>query len=1004
MAKNKRWVTRWSIWSAAASLACNTLFFEQAAAETGQLALQAKKTKTSSPPQTKSDTSRWSPIFPRLFKAPTDSPRTFFSDVVGSDLESVNASAQAAATRAVQIQQVEAEFKMQPPKSQQALNLGLRLVKLLEEQALYVEFLRASGGADPRYPDLNHFVRVSRSQVVNTINTLIKNFPKNESVAELRPLQIMSRLKIGDPTVRDEAFRYAKQGKTTGQLNSALVGMSMDFDSKKDSSRFGTLEFAINNSPDAGSRAAFRYYAAEAALAKQQYAKATTLYQDALKDLGKLRRADGKRGPLLGRVLFRLYSAALLKDPMNRDNEVIQSMQSADAVDFARAYAELIALNNLAKQPSRAAGMYADVQALGDYSKAFAASIEIRILDIHLASKDLVTAQSQWQRVVQLGDVVQTQLPARILYTQNLAYSQAQSKLDSESIKRFVALHDFFTENSQDYAAREDWSLKVVGLLWKARRASETAVRADALAGRTKSRDVLLASLRFSLRARESMLSLSAEPKFIRSRKLSGDEQIAQAYIVTLDKMKTATSGVELEQSIFQAAYLTQLIGQENPGRQRFEEALNKYPTSKYSPEAVSYLIDAAEKTKDWPYVEKIARLALKQKISPSKEQHKNLRVIVENAVYSHAQQLASKGEFEAAANRFVAFQKEFTSHKNASTALDLAARNFLQAKKTEAAVTQMEVLLKTYPSSGYVKETTWQAAELSRGIAQFLRAAKHYEDFARKYSQDGIKRTAWLKSAEMHKSLGRYANAVAHYENYLAQLNGNSEKLKIAREIADLHFKHGRPAEAIAAYERMMKFISASDDEIYLRSQILTIQLRQGAESMARRTAARILNLKPNSQDSFRLQAKAKYSVAYLEAPTVRTRNLQNEKNLLSAIKTTVADYDRLKALFLAACEVPGLEYCSSAYYESARLAEEIAKNILAIDLPPTLNPAEVESIRSLMNQNSERLQQESKSFAVQAEQALSSGAPDAETAERIRNYVQQVRGESIDAAPLEQ
>lgn len=945
----------------------------------------------------------WVPAFPPLFKAPANPASVYFSDAVGTDFESVNLGAQAAATRAVQIKQIEAEYKLQPPKSAQALNLGLKLAKLLEEQAFYVEYLRATGGTDARYPDVVHFAKSARSLLVNTIDNLAKSFPKNDRVMALRTLQLISRLKMGDPTAREEALRFVGQNRTAAQQSVALVGIILDHEAGKTTSSFGNLEFAANNSQEPSGRAAFRYLMAEAAMSRKQFAQATSLYQEALKDMGKFKRSDGKTGPLLGRILFRLNQAALLKDSLNIDNDIIQSMQGVGAIDFARFYAETIALNNIAKQPGRAAQMYVDVQALGTYSNSFNAYLEIRVLDIHLAARDLISSQSQWQRVFKTPDLLKAQIPGRIFYTQNLALAQAQSKLDGESIARFVSLHDFFVQNSTDYAGREDWTLKVIELLWRSKRASDVAVRADALAGQTKNRDVLLSALRFSLRARESMLSIGAEPKFVRNRKLSGDDQIAQAYVVTLDKMKTVVTGPELEQSVYQAAYITHLIGQENPGRQRFEEALTRYPGKAHAGDAVSYLFESAESKKDWLYVEKIARIAIKGKIVPGKPSHRNLQVILENAVYSHAQQLAAQGQFEAAANRFVAFQKEFPKHQNAATALDLAGRNFLQAKKTDLAVTQMELLLKSYPTSGYVKETTWQAAELSRGIAQFLRAAKHYEDFARKYQQDGIKRTAWLKSAEMHKSLGRFANAVAHYEYHLAQLTSPAEKLKIAKEIADTHFKFGRPAEAIAAYERMMKFTSAPDDEIYLRSQILVIQLRQGVEAASRKTAARLLSLKPSSQEGYRLQAKGKYSVAYLDAPAIRSRSIQNQKNLPVAIKTVVADYDKTKALFLASCEVPGLEFCSAGYYETARMAEEIAKNLLAVELPPTLNPADVEGIRAMISQNSERLQQESKSFAAQAEQALSTGAPDAETAERIRTYAQQARGESSDTAPLQ-
>ncbi|MBM3380843.1 MAG: tetratricopeptide repeat protein [Betaproteobacteria bacterium] len=996
-----------TVWMVVGAALCSsaTLGIVAAPEAHAEVALSAKAaTKSKKAPSAKPVASQfasptWTPAFPALFKSPLNPARTYYIDVVGTDasvLDGFTPGRQAAATRAVQIRQMESEYKLQPAKSQQALNVGLKLVRLLEEQALYIENLRATGGLDQKYPDLNHYVKASRSQLVNVIDGLIRSFPKNDRLPSLRATQLVSRMKAGDPTAREEALRFVGSGRNTDQQRVALTGIMLDFESGRSSSPFGNLEFASQNASDSSARAAFRYFAGEAAFNRKQYSQASALYQEALKDMGRLKRIEGKAGPLLARVIYRLHQVSVLRDPLNVDAEAVASLQGAGAIDAARHYSEQVALNNVQKQPGRAAQIYADVQNLGDYSKSFNAYLELRILDIHLASRDLIMGQAQWQRVGKLGDVLDSVVPGRIFYTQNLALSQAQAKLDGENIARFVSLHDFFVQNYQVYAEREDWVIKVIELLWKARRANDVATRADALAGQTKNKEVLLTALRFSLRARESILGLSPEPKFVRSKKLGGDDQVAQAYVVTLDKMNGVAAGAELEQSVFQAAYVTHLLGQENPARQRFEGGLNSIPKTRLASDSVSFLLDGADSKKDWLYVEKIARLAMKLKIVPSKPVHRNLRVILENAVYSHAQQLSAQGQFEASANRFVAFQQEFPKHQSAATALDLAAKNFLQAKKTDSAVTQMESLLKSYPSSGYVKETTWQAAELSRGIAQFLRAAKHYEDFARKYSQEGAKRNAWLKSAEMHKSLGRFANAVSHYENHLAQVSSPSEKLRIAREIADIHFKFGRSAEAIAAYERMMKFISNSDDELYLRSQILLVQNRQGLEPQVRKTIARMLSLKPNSQDGFRHQAKAKFTLARLDAPAIRDRNIQDQKDLGKAVRTVASDYDRVKSLFLASCEVPGLEWCSAGYYETARLAEEVAKTLFAVELPPTLNPVEVNGIRTALTQTAERLQTDAKSFAAQAEQALDNGAPDAEMAERIRTYAQQMRGDS--------
>ncbi|MEY2988243.1 MAG: hypothetical protein RJB13_1764, partial [Pseudomonadota bacterium] len=849
---------------------------------------------------------KWSPSFTPLFKAPINPSRAYFVDVAGADptvFDQMNFSAQAAATRAVQMRQVEAELKLQPQKSQQALNVGLRLIKLLEEHALYLEYLRSVGGRDSKYADLNHYVKSARSKLVGVIDKVARNFPKNDKMLSLQSTSLVSRLKSGDPTARTAALKFVGSGRSPNQLRVAFVGMLIDYDGGSTSSPFGNLDFAAQNSNSNLVSAASKYYMAESAASKKQFSQAITLYQESLRDMQQLRRIEGKAGPLMSRVLYRLHQSLLNRDKLNLDTEAVQSFQAAGAQEVARFYTEQVALNNIKSQPSRAAKLYAEVQSIGDYSKSFNSYLELRVLDIYLSSRDLIMGQTQWQRIGQLNDVLGRVVTSRVFYTQELALAQAQAKLDGENIARFVSLHDFFVKNYRDYAAREDWVIKVIDILAKAKRAADVASRADALISTTRDKGTLLTALRYSMRAREALLGLAAEPKLIPKKRLSADEQVAQAYIVTLDKMATSASGKEAEQAIFQAAYVTHLLGQDDPARQRFEAAIGKFPKGNYSKDSVSYLLSDSQGAKDWVYTEKVVRLALKLGISPSNPEHKNLRVILENAVYSHAQQLSAQGKFEAAALRYVAFQKEFSKHKNAATALDLASKNFLKAKKTDAAVTQMESLIKNYPTSGYVKETTWQAAELSKGIAQFLRAANHYERFATKYEQDGKKRSAWLASAEMHKSLGRFANAVSHYEKHLNQLSNSAEKLKIAREIADIHFKYGRSAEAMAAYERMMKFVSNSDDELYLRSQILAIQTRQGLDSEAKKTVARMISLKPSGQEGYKNQAKAKYNLARMESPALRERDVQNRRDLGPAVRSVGVDYDRVKALYLAAC-----------------------------------------------------------------------------------------------------
>ncbi|MEY4066307.1 MAG: hypothetical protein RIR26_2515, partial [Pseudomonadota bacterium] len=462
-----------SIWAVVGLIACAGGFDSSALAREphSEISLAAKSSKAgqgSSSAAAKSavptDPS-WTPSFAPLFKAPVSPQRFFFMDTVGGDLatfDGLDLRNSAAATRAVQIRQMDADFKLLPMKSPQALSIGLKLVKLYEEQSLYLENLRASGGQDSNYADLNHAVKSWRSKLVGAIDKLLLNFPKSDRALNLKATQLISRFKLGDPTVRDDALRFIGSGKSIEQQRVAHVAILFDFESGRNSSPFGSLESGSQNAPEPRARSGFRYYMAENALSKKQYSQALAFYNEALKELSGLKSGDERPGALISRLLFRIHDVSLLRDPMNVDGDVAQTLQSAGALEVARHYCEQVALNNLQKQPGRAAKIYSDIQTLGDYPKVLNTYLEMRILDIHLASRDLILSFAQWQKMEKNIEDIGPALTSRILHTQKMALAAAQSKADGESVGRFVSMHDFFVRNHQIYANREDWVLKVL--------------------------------------------------------------------------------------------------------------------------------------------------------------------------------------------------------------------------------------------------------------------------------------------------------------------------------------------------------------------------------------------------------------------------------------------------------------------------------------------------------------------------------------------------------------
>lgn len=943
--------------------------------------------------------------FTPLFAAPSQPPAWMAGDFVGrqSDLTGeMNFSAQAAAARASQIRQTASDFRLQKPGSQPAQQVGANLIRLYEEQAMYLENVRGLGQRDPAFADINHAVKTTRAQLVNVIDQLLKQFPNADARNRWRATQLVSRIKIGDPSATRDALAFVRQNKGSDGQRVMLTGVAWDAMAGRTKGAFGSIDSVLDLDIDGQSRAAFKLFKAES-LAKANNKGALQAYEEAAKEGGAIRTPDGGLGPVSLRASSRLIETALAQRSDAVDPELVATLQSLGLVDGARYYAEQVALRNVSSQPQRAMRAYADILQIGEPSNDLQTRIEFRVLDIALFSRDPISTEQQWARIKDLPRGMQTAgVETRIASTQTLLWGEVTKKPGGENVDRFVRMHDIFASNNASYAANEDWALKTVDGLWRIKRANDTATRGDAVAARAKRADVKVSALRFSARARESILGVNPEPSYARRSKAAGNAGTIGAYVATLDKLAPLVKGDEADRGVFQAAYLTHQAGNIENARKRFEEGLNRLPKAKYAPGAVSYLLDDAQGSKDWAYVEKIARLAERKSLKPSEKRHADLRGIVEVAVFEQATKLAADAQHEAGANKFLAFQKEFPKSRKAEVALDTAAKNFVLAKKVDVAVTTMELLFGTYPNSPFAKEARWQAAELSKGIGQMLRAANHYEAFAKQYKKEGQQRQAWMKSADMHKGLGRYSSAIAAYETYLQEARPE-EKVRVAKEIADMQFKYGKATEALAAYDRIIKLSRNPDDEIFARAQMIEIYMRMSQEANARAMITRVLNLKPGSQEGFRTLARAKFSLAKLEARDMKDIDPMRESQLKRAVDEVVRRYDKVKALYLASCEVPGLELCSVGYYETAKLAEQVAGKLLEVELPPTLDPKEVGPIQAAVSAGSTRLSEESKSFAQQAESALASGAPDADTADRIRNYAAQHRGDASGTVPLE-
>ena len=610
-------------------------------------------------------------------------------------------------------------------------------------------------------------------------------------------------------------------------------------------------------------------------------------------------------------------------------------------------------------------------------------------------------AEVQWSRISKIpkGGVV-TGAFERAKNTQNQNWAIIEKSPQADAVERFVRVHDMLSALLPEYAQNDTWKLKVVESLFRAKRDQEASNRGDAVANSSQNKTTQATALRFSARARERLMGVPFVPDFNRSRKIE-NKTISEAYIASLNKLSKIGSQDEQTTIAFQIPYVQHVAGEAINARPVFEAAINQYPKTKFAAETVSFLLFSSMALKDVVYIEKIARLAKKQSITPSNSAHADLRGLIENAVWEQANNLMETNLHALAAARFAAFQKEFSRAKRADTALDLGAKCYQKAEKMDEALGLMETLLQAYPSSRYAKETRWQAGEVARSTKQQLRATTHYEAFAIGWPRDALSRKALYIAGDLHRSIGRFAHAATDLEKYLAQTSGKSEKVKVAKEIAELQEKYGKTSDATGALERVIKVSGTIDDEFWARAKMLELYKRQGQKALAKTTAAKIISMKSSNEASAKIQAGAKFELGKAEAEAAILIKPMEALDLYKATIELLQQYEKARVMLLAPCESSEAKLCSVANYEVSKLADELLKTFLTIAPQPTIDPKEAEKVEAAAKSAKEKLKNDIQSYALAAEESLAQGVPDEDWADRIRIWARVQRGENQAIEP---
>lgn len=430
----------------------------------------------------------------------------------------------------------------------------------------------------------------------------------------------------------------------------------------------------------------------------------------------------------------------------------------------------------------------------------------------------------------------------------------------------------------------------------------------------------------------------------------------------------------------YRAAELYYKHDQFDEARARFEKVIIAYPNSEVARYSANLIIETYLAAEDWDNVQKwsqrLMEIAQNSK-GESAEEKKARADLVENlknfkvgAQFKKAEELDAKGEFEQAADLYVALVNDQPDHQFADKALfnaavayekvnrfdaaskiyqriydnypksELADRalfrvgvNFEKGFDFPGAIQAYTQLVERYPKSEFRADSLYNVAVTLENQQQYGQAAVAFKRYAETFPDREDAGEVYFRSALVLEKMESWADVTTTLDNFVKKF-GKNAKLKdrmveARKRMGDAYQKQGKNTKSVAEYEECLRE--------YKRRGFSTADR---ASTQAAQCAFEIAEDAFRTYDALKIEGTGKKQAATLTEKAKQQRRVEQ-------LYTDVFQYKRAETTL-------------AALYRAGYTYERFAETMYAAEVPP-----EFKSNEDLANEY--RIQLEDKAAVLE-------------------------------------
>jgi TolA-binding protein len=400
----------------------------------------------------------------------------------------------------------------------------------------------------------------------------------------------------------------------------------------------------------------------------------------------------------------------------------------------------------------------------------------------------------------------------------------------------------------------------------------------------------------------------------------------------------------------YRAAELFYTHNQLDEARKRFETIVGTYPKSEVAKYAVNLIVESYLTDKNWAKVEEVsARMAAnKEVIDPKSDLYKELTKFKLGGRFKLAEELMGKGEFDAAAKKYIGLVDEEPKHEFADKALNNAAVCYENVQRFDSALRLYERIFSEYPASKLAAGALFRVAVNAEKSYDFDKAIDNYQKLVKEYPQSKDRESALFNTARLLEGLQRYNEAAAAYLRYADTYPTSEDAPKNQFRAALIYEKQSDFNKEVGALTEFVQKFSKNQSQVELvvdakkRIGDAWMKLkREGEARNAYRAAAEEFDRRGLAPDKNPVAAEAAAFSRFQLAEAVfaefdRVRIAGSGKALANSFAAKRELVKKVNEAFEQVVRYKRVEWTLAAFYRKGYTLERFAQTMLETPVPP--------------------------------------------------------------------